>query len=53
MAKRYYERKPVTLRNKILDKIRGGHKNEDKELDLKVPKRFEGDDDDDGDCDMY
>ena len=53
MAKRYYQSKPVTLRNKILDKMRRLDINDDKELDLNVPKRFEGDDDDDGDCDMY
>ena len=55
MAKKYNKKKQVTLRNKILDKIKNVGKNEDsnQELDLRIPKRFEGDEDDDGDCDMY
>lgn len=50
-----YNQKQVTLRNKILDKIRktpefngGDHY----DLDLKVPKRPEGDYDEDGDIYM-
>ena len=43
------------MRSKILDKIKSVNKKEDfhQELDLRVPKKFEGDEDDDEDYDMY